>query len=51
MSPNSNGGGAEDSEGEEDGEWVEKTVECDAETVFVGPVPEIKVQAMITKKE
>ena len=39
--------------GEEDEEdmWVERSVKCDAETVFVGPIPEIKVQATMGKKE
>jgi hypothetical protein len=40
----------EDDEGEE-GVWVEKTIRRDGDTAFVGPVPEIKVQATVTKKE
>lgn len=38
-------------EEEEEGVWVEKTVQRDGDTAFVGPVPEIKVQATVTKKE
>ncbi len=41
----------EEGEGEEAGVWVEKAVKRDGETAFVGPVPEIKVQATVTKKE
>ena len=41
-----------DSEDEdEEGAWVEKTVRQAGQDVFVGPVPEIKVQATVTKKE
>ena len=36
---------------EEEGVWVEKSVRRDGEDAFVGPVPEIKVQATVTKKE
>ncbi len=41
--------GSEDED--EEGAWVEKTVKQDGQDVFVGPVPEIKVQATVTKKE
>lgn len=34
-----------------EGEWVERKVRRDGEDVFVGPVPEIKVQASAAKKE
>lgn len=44
--------GSEVEEGEEEeGAWVEKTVRQAGQDVFVGPVPEIKVQATVTKKE
>ena len=42
----------EEEEGEgEEGVWVERAVKRDGEDAFVGPVPEIKVQATVTKKE
>ena len=31
--------------------WVEKKVQQEAEGVFVGPTPEIKVQAVTSMKE
>ena len=39
-----------DEEEDEDGMWVEKVAKRD-DNAFVGPVPEIKVQATVTKKE
>ena len=38
-----------ESEGREDGEevWVEKKVKAEGEDIFVGPVPEIKAQAVM----
>ena len=36
---------------EEEGVWVEKAVRRDGEDAFVGPVPEIRVQATVNKKE
>ena len=43
----------EDVGDDDDGEgvWVEKTIKHDRQDAFVGPVPEIKVQASVTKKE
>lgn len=41
----------EECDNEDEDEWVEKVAKRDAETVFVGPVPEIKAQATVTKKE
>ena len=38
-------------EEEEEELWVEKAAKRDADNVFVGPVPEIRVQATVTKKE
>lgn len=39
--------------GEEDGEevWVEKKLKRDKDDAFVGPVPDLKVQASVAKKE
>ncbi len=34
-----------------EGEWVEKRLPRDGDDTFVGPVPEIKVQATNDKKE
>jgi len=31
--------------------WVEKKIKRDNEDAFVGPVPEIRVQANVNKKE
>ena len=42
---------SEDESGEEEGVWVEKKVQQEAEGVFVGPTPEIKVQAVTSMKE
>lgn len=36
---------------EEEGVWVEKKIKRDANDAFVGPVPEIKVQTSVNKKE
>lgn len=47
----SESGSMEEVEDEKEGVWVEKTVQRDVDTAFVGPVPEIKVQATVTKKE
>ncbi len=41
----------EEEEDEEEGAWVEKAVKQDIQDAFVGPVPEIKVQATVNKKE
>lgn len=38
-------------EEEEEGVWVEKRIKRDANDAFVGPVPEIKVQTSVNKKE
>lgn len=35
----------------DEGEWVEKRIRRDGDDAFVGPVPEIKVQATAAKKE
>lgn len=35
----------------DEGEWVEKKIRRDGDDTFVGPVPEIKVQATAAKKE
>ena len=40
-----------ESEGGEEGVWVEKKIKRDNEDAFVGPVPEIRVQANVNKKE
>ena len=40
-----------ESEGGEEGVWVEKKIKRDTEDAFVGPVPEIRVQANVNKKE
>lgn len=47
------GSSSSDSDGgdEEEGVWVEKAVRRDGGDAFVGPIPEIKVQATVTKKE
>lgn len=52
-SSESDSGAEEDGDGgdDEEGVWVEKTVRRDGDAAFVGPVPEIKVQATVTKKE
>ena len=50
-SSESDSGAEEDGEDDEEGVWVEKTVRRDGDAAFVGPVPEIKVQATVTKKE
>lgn len=42
---------SEGGEEEEEECWVEKSIKHDGEDVFVGPVPEIRVQATATKKE
>lgn len=48
---------SEESEGEEsggeDGEevWVEKKLKRDKDDAFVGPVPDLKVQGSVAKKE
>ena len=44
---------SEESGEEEEGEevWVEKKVQQEAEGAFVGPTPEIKVQAVTSMKE
>ncbi len=36
---------------DDEGEWVEKRLPKDGDDAFVGPVPEIKVQATTSKKE
>lgn len=41
----------EEEEEEGEGVWVEKAIRRDGEDAFVGPVPEIKVQATVSKKE
>jgi len=41
----------EEEDEDEDGMWVEKVAKRDGDNAFVGPVPEIKVQATVTKKE
>lgn len=38
-------------EDEEEGVWVEKKVQQEVAGAFVGPVPEIKVQAVSSMKE
>lgn len=45
--------GGEESGGGEDGEevWVEKRIKRDKDDAFVGPVPDLKVQAQVGKKE
>ena len=40
-----------ESEGGEERVWVEKKIKRDNEDAFVGPVPEIRVQANVNKKE
>lgn len=44
---------SEDEESGEDGEevWVEKKRKRDKDDAFVGPVPDLKVQAAVAKKE
>ena len=42
---------SEEDEGEGEGVWVEKKVQQEAEGAFVGPTPEIKVQAVTSMKE
>lgn len=37
--------------GDDEGQWVEKRLPKDGEDAFVGPVPEIKVQATTSKQE
>lgn len=37
--------------GDEEEEWVERRLPKDGDDGFIGPVPEIKVQATATKKE
>lgn len=49
--PESSSADEEEEEGEEEGVWVEKAIKRDGDTAFVGPVPEIKVQATVTKKD
>ena len=41
----------EEEEEEGEGVWVEKAIKQDGDAVFVGPVPEVKVQATVNKKE
>lgn len=41
----------EEEEEEGGGVWVEKAIQQDGDAVFVGPVPEIKVQATMNNKE
>ena len=47
--------GGEGSGGEEEGSreemWVEKKLKRDKDDAFVGPVPDLKVQASVAKKE
>ena len=42
-------GGEEEGSGEE--MWVEKKLKRDKDDAFVGPVPDLKVQASVAKKE
>lgn len=49
-SDESSNGEEEEEEGEE-GVWVEKKVKQEIAGAFVGPVPEIKVQAVTSMKE
>lgn len=48
-SDESSNDGEEDEE--EEGVWVEKKVQQEVAGAFVGPVPEIKVQAVSSMKE
>ena len=41
----------EEEEEEEEAVWVEKRVQQEGEDIYVGPVPEIKVQAVTTRKD
>ena len=53
-SEDSDGGEGEEEEEEEgSGEemWVEKKLKRDKDAAFVGPVPDLKVQASVAKKE
>lgn len=47
----SEGSEGEEGEEEDEGVWVEKKVQQEAEGAFVGPTPEIKVQAVTSMKE
>jgi hypothetical protein len=50
-SEDSEGSGGEEEEGSGEEMWVEKKLKRDKDDAFVGPVPDLKVQGSVAKKE